>query len=47
MLSEAVKKGRVRRCGFIADEVQKLTMAATLRPGNREPKNFFATDFTI
>ena len=44
---EAVREQRVRRCGFIADEVQKLTLAATDLPGNREPKVFFSTDFTI
>ena len=47
MLSEAIKERRVRRCGFIADDVQKLTKAATYGPGNRQPKGFFATDFTL
>ena len=48
LFSRAVLRNRVPRCGFIADEVQKLTMAAAVDPNNRElPKKFFATDFTI
>jgi hypothetical protein len=41
LLSQAIQEGNAPKCGFIVDEVQRLTEAA-----QKEGKSFFLSDFT-